>query len=270
MDNLDSTASPESQEQELSHSDKMIGIFSEPSSTFEKISKFPAKTIDWFLPILLLLVFVSISQIVIRTNPDLAYQIKQKQTEAMDKRLQDEVQSGKITQEQANQQRDMAQEQMDKMSGGVGLVFQTIGILIFGFIMFFIMTGIYFLLTKFVLKGEGTYNAAMVANGLTAYIGIVGIIIATIVSMLMGKLMPDTSVASLMGMNKLTIGGWLLAKLDIFTIWAYIILSIGLAKMFKSSSTQKYYAMVFGVWIIGGLILFFLAKTVPFLKTFSM
>ncbi len=270
MDNLDSPLQPDSQEQELSHSDKMIGIFSEPSSTFEKISKFPPKTLDWFLPILLLLVFVSISQIVIRTNPDIAYQIKQKQMEAIDKRLDNQVKSGQITQDQANQQRDQIEGNMEKMGGGIGMVFQTIGILIFGFIMFFIMTGIYFLLVKFLLKGDGTYTATMVANGLTAYIGIIGIIIATIISMLMGKLLPDISVASFMGMDKLTIGGWLLAKLDIFTIWAYIILSIGLAKMFKSSSTQKYYAMVFGVWIIGGLILFFIAKTVPFLKSFSM
>ena len=39
MENQDTTASPEQQEEQLSHSDKMIGMFSEPSTTFEKIAK---------------------------------------------------------------------------------------------------------------------------------------------------------------------------------------------------------------------------------------
>ena len=110
----------------------------------------------------------------------------------------------------------------------------------------------------------------MVASGLSAYIGVLGIIITTIISLLMGKLFMDSSVASFMGSDKSTIVGWVLAKLDIFTIWSFVVFAIGLAKMFKSSSTQKYYMLVFGIWLIGGLILFFLAKAIPFLKFFGM
>ena len=102
MENQDTSTSPETQEEELSHSDKMIGVFSEPASTFEKISKFPPKTMDWFLPILLLAVLVSIQQIVYRGNPDIAYQLRQKQMEAIEKRLDAQVESGQITREQAS------------------------------------------------------------------------------------------------------------------------------------------------------------------------
>jgi hypothetical protein len=269
MENQDTTASPEQQEEELSHSDKMIGVFSEPSATFGKIAKFPPKVMDWFLPILLLCVLVSVQQILYRGNPEIAFQLKQKQMEAIEKRLDAQVESGQLTRDQANQQRDTIESRMDQM-GGVGLVFQIIGIFIVIFIVFFIMAGIYFLLAKFVLKGEGGYNHVMVASGLSAYIGILGIIIVTIISLLMGKLFMDTSVASFMSSDKSTLVGWILAKLDLFTIWSFIVFAIGLAKMFKSTSTQKYYMLVFGVWLIGGLILFFLAKTIPFLKNFGM
>ena len=62
MDNFDTTdqnsinTSGESEtpiEPELSHTDKMIGIFTEPSNTYEATSKFPPRTIDWFLPVAL-------------------------------------------------------------------------------------------------------------------------------------------------------------------------------------------------------------------------
>lgn len=269
MDNLDTATPEESQEQELSHSDKMTGIITEPSETYEKTAKFPAKTIDWFLPILLFLVFVALQQIILRSNPDIAYQLKQKQMEAIEKRLSTSVEEGKITQEQANQQRDMIEGQMDKMGGGIGMVIQTVSILIIGFIAYFIMTGIYFLFAKFVFKGDGSYSDALVANGLTAYIGIIAVIVITIVAFLMGKFMSDISVASLMGSDKSTLTGWLLGRLDPFSIWAYVVLSIGLSKMFKAASASKYYIMVFGIWLIGGLIFHFVGKAVPFLAGFA-
>ena len=260
-----SQAPEEIQDSELSHTDKIAGIFTEPAKTFETTAKFSPKTIDWILPVLLLALFVSFQQILYHSNPNLAYQLKQKQMEAIEKNLNSAVESGKMTREQANQQRDMIEDRMAKM-GGIGLVFQIIGIFIVMFIVFFLMSTIYFLLAKFALKGEGSYNSVMTAYGLSWYISIIGIIVVTVISFLMGKILMDTSVASFVGADKSNIGGWLLAKLDIFTIWSFIVLGIGLAKMFKSSSVQKYMAMVFGVWIIGGLILHFLAEALPFLK----
>ena len=80
--------------------------------------------------------------------------------------------------------------------------------------------------------------------------------------------MTDTSLASFMSIDKNTITGWLLAKVDPISIWAYIVLSIGFAKMFKSETTGKYYVLVFGSWLIVMFILFQLAQAVPFLQNF--
>jgi hypothetical protein len=269
MENQDTTGSPEQQEEELSHSDKMIGVFSEPSATFEKIAKFPPKVIDWFLPILLFCVLISVQQVLYHSNPEIAFQQKQKQMDAIEKRLDAQVESGQITRDQANQQRDMIENRMDQM-GGLTLVFSIIAIFIGIFIIFFIVAGIYFLLAKFVLKGEGGYTQVMVASGLSAYIGILGVIIITIISLLTGKLFMDTSLATFMNSDKSTLIGWIYGKLDLFYIWSLIVSAIGLAKLFKSTSTKKYYMLVFGVWLIGGLIIFYVAKAVPFLKGFGM
>jgi hypothetical protein len=255
--NLEQTSS----EQELSHTDKLIGIITAPKETFEKIAKFPPKTMDWFLPVLILCVVLALTQILVMTNPEIAYQEKLKQQEQLDKA----VSEGQMTQEQADQRMN----QIESM-GAIIHVISSVSIFIVVFVLFFILSGIYFLFSKFALKGDGVYASALVADGLVSYIGIIHVILAAIFAFVFGRLMRDVSLSSLMDIDKSTFMGWLLAKVDPLTIWAYAVLSIGLAKMFKSQSMGKYIAMVFGLWIVGGLLLWFLAKAVPFLSFLNM
>jgi hypothetical protein len=258
-----------SSEQELSHTDKMIGIITAPKETFEKIAKFPPKTLDWFLPVLILCVVIALTQILVMTNPNIAYQAKQKQLESIQKGFDDAVAKGRMTQAQADEQISQIEERMAS-SGAISYVFQTVGIFIFVFLFFFILSGIYFLFSKFALKGDGAYASALVADGLVSYIGLIHVILASIFAFAFGRLMRDISLASLMDVDKSSIVGWLLAKVDPLSIWAYSVLSIGLAKMFKSDSLAKYFIMVFGLWIVGGLLIWFIAKAVPFLSFLNM
>jgi Yip1 domain len=260
--NPETNETPAGPEEELSHSDKMIGIFAEPSSTFEKIAKFPVKTIDWLLPLLILLVVVAITQILVMSNEEIAYQVKQKQEKAINELVDKKV----LTREQADQRI----EQSEKFSNSpLAKVFQTIAIFLFGFIFFFIVSLIYFLFAKFAFKGDGGYTSVLVANGLTFYIAIIQIVIAAILSMAFGRLLNGLSIASLADIDKSTFIGFILGKIDPFSIWAYSIVSIGLAKMFRSSSTIKYFLMVFGVWILGSLLLWGIGKAVPLLSFLS-
>ncbi len=274
MDDFTETASSTQQseeqqaEEELSHSDKMIGIFTEPVKTFESIAKFPAKTIDWFLPVFLTFLVVAITQIVINSNKGLHSQIVDKQITRVQQNLDKAVAEKKISQDQANEQLNAMQDRMESF-GGLQIVFIVVGVFIGGFIVFFIMSGIYYLFVKFLLKGDGNYNSVLVASGMTFYIAIIQIIVATIFTFALGRLVSDTSIAGFMDTNRLSFAGFIFSKLDIFSIWIYIVLSIGLAKMFKSLTTGKYYITVFGIWIIGGLLFFFIAKAIPFLSAFG-
>ena len=106
----------------------------------------------------------------------------------------------------------------------------------------------------------------MVATGLTSYISMIQVLISAILALVMGRLVSDTSVASLMNSDKTTIVGFLLSKLDVISIWAYAVLAIGLAKLFRSQTTGKYYILVFGLWLIWSLFVFVISKAVPFLS----
>jgi len=267
MDSNDTTTSTEQTingNGELSHSDKMIGVFSEPAKMFAHTSKFPPRNKDWVIPVLILFIVVALIRIIAMTNKEVYFEAKKQGIDRIEKM----VESGTLTREQGDEAIDGIDQQMEFMQGPIGWVITIATTLIFGFIIFFIIVGIYYLFIKYLLKGEGTFASTLVANGLTAYISILQIVIAGILTMLLGKMIMDTSLASLMGSDKTTLTGWLLAKVDPISIWAYIVLAIGFVKMFKSESTGKYYALVFGLWLIGMFILFQLAQAVPFLQNF--
>jgi len=258
---------PESpQEEELSHSDKMIGVFTEPAKMFGQTALFPVRNKDWVIPILILMILIGITRTISMMNEEVFLEAKQEQIDRIDKMVED----GTLTQEQGDEAINNVDQQMEMMRGPLGWVINIVSVLIFGFIFFFIIAGIYFLFIKFLLKGDGTYSSVLVANGLTGYITIVQVILAAILTMAFGSMFQDTSLAALMGSDKSTIEGWVFAKIDPVSIWAYIVLSIGFAKMFKSESTGKYYGLVFGLWIIGGLLIFLLAQAVPFLSFLNM
>jgi len=249
---------------ELSHSDKMIGVFTEPSNTFSITSKFPPRTKDWLIPVLILFFVAALIRIIAMTNEEVYFETKKKEIERIEKM----VESGMLSNEQGDEQINSVDQRMEFMNGPVGWVITIVTSILFGTIVFMIIVGIYYLFVKFLLKGEGSFSSALVATGLVSYINILQMIIAGILTMLLGKMIMDTSLASLMGSDKLTLTGWFLSKIDPITIWAYVVLSIGLAKMFKSESNGKYYLLVFGVWLIGLFILFQLAQAVPFLQNF--
>jgi len=263
-----SSVENEHEEFELSHTDKLVGVFSEPSATFGKISKFPAKTSDWVIPVLVLIVMFILSQFVLRTNPEIKREIKEKGMVAIQKNLDDAVAKGQMTRAQADEQLNRMEDTMDS-TGAIQMIGLIVGTPIVVFITFFVISGFFMLVAKFGLKGTGTYKDVMVAYGLPYYIAAISVIVMTIAALAMSKLFTGVSVADFIGSDKTTLSGFLLGKLDVFSIWFYVVFGIGLAKMNKSSDTKKYIITVFAVWIIFGLLFHFLAKAVPFLAGFA-
>lgn len=264
--NADSNAD-EGEEIELTHTDKLVGVFAEPVTTFSKMAKSEPRHLDWFLPVILLIVVAAVSNFVMMSNPYIKNSVIEKQMSKMEEGFQQAVDEGKMTKEQASAQMDNIRENMEK-NMAAGQVFQVIGMVIFIFGTFFIISLVYWLMAKFGLKGEGSYASTMAAFGLPYYISIIQVIVMVILALSMDKFFQGTSVASFIDSDTSTFGGFILSKLDVFSIWFYAVVSIGLAKMFKSASTGKYYGMVFGLWIGFSLLFFFAGKMFPFLRFF--
>ncbi|MDA3861057.1 MAG: YIP1 family protein [Melioribacteraceae bacterium] len=255
----------EEEEFEFNHSDKLVGLFSEPANTFTKIAQAQTKVIDWLIPLLIFIVVISLSTIIMQSNPQIKFQMIEKQTEAMEKSFSEYVNSGAMTQEQADTQIEAIRERMEG-SGIEMLIPQIVGIVIFSFIVFFIMSGFYYGVIRLILKGDGTFSNAMVGYGLPFYIASVQSILVVIVAMLMNKMATDLSVATFLDLDKTEFVGFLLSKLDLFSIWFYVVVGIALAKMFKSEETTKYVGMVIGLWLGFSLLFFYLGNAFPLLS----
>ena len=247
------------EEAELSHTDKLVGVFSEPSAMFAKVAKSGPKTSDWLIPVFILIAVSILSTVLMFTNPSIKLQMKQER----EKTIQEMVDNGTITQEQADQRIEM----MEKFSGGPIMIITTsISMVILIFIVFFVISALLMLFVKFVLKGEGNYKDAMTAYGLPYYILVIQVIVMVILSLAMGKMFQTTGVSAFMNLEKGTFVNFILSKVDVFSIWFYAVLSISFAKMFKSESTGKYYALIFSLWIVTSVVFFFIGKAVPFLS----
>lgn len=258
----------EETEETLNHTDKLVGVFTEPGNTFQRMSTMPSKTTDWIIPLLILIIAAALSNFIMMSNPIIKHSMVEKQMTEIEKQFDQMVKEGKMTEEVKNQQLDAIQERMDQ-GAGMQAVFTVIGIFIISFVSFFIISGVFFLIIKFLLGGDGTYKNALSAYGLPYYIIVVQIVAMVILALVTDRYFMSTSVASIMGIDVNSIPNWLLSKLDVFSIWYYAIISIGFAKMFKAKSVVPYFATVYGLWIGFGLVMYFLAQSFPFLKAFA-
>lgn len=257
------------EEEELGLTDKMVSVLTEPGELFSSLSKLPVKTMDWVLPLLLVIVAVIALQFITSSNPEIKANMVEKQMERFEENMQEAVDKGQMTQEQADQQLDAIQEQMEQ-GGSLQLIFGSIGAFIIVFLMFFIVSGVFLLLAKFALGGTGDYKASMLAYGLPQYIVVIQVIIMIVSAILFSKMFEDTSIGSYMGIEKDGIFGWLMHKLDPFSIWFYSVVGIAYSKMFNSENTLKYVVAILGMWIGFSLLLHFAAQAFPFLKWFGM
>ena len=179
------------------------------------------------------------------------------------------VEKGQMSEAQKDQQLQQTRDFMENQ-GNTQLIFSTLGILIFTFLLFFIITGVFFAVSKFGLKGVGTFKDAMGAYGLPHYIIVLQVIAMVILAFVLDRFIQGTSVAAIMDSDKTTFVGWILSKLDIFSIWFYAVVAVGFAKMFKSDNYGKYFGMVFGLWLGVGFIFWLLADALPFLRWFGV
>ena len=82
----------------------------------------------------------------------------------------------------------------------------------------------------------------------------------------MGKMITGLNPASLMAMDVKTLPGFLLSRLDVFSIWFYVVVGIAFAKMFKSDNVKKYIFTSLGIWLVFMFIIYGLGQVSPMFK----
>jgi len=233
---------PQYQEESLSVSEAMSGVISAPGETFETISVTEKKNY-WLMPILIAVLLGLVTSFLFMQDKELTAKTMEKQKEKMMEQFEQNIKDGKMTQEQANN----AMETMNPegtMFKVIGYGFAAIG----PFLILLILSVIYFVILK-IMKSEAHITDVMNVVGLSYIIIAIGNLIATVISIVMGEL---SSLSLAMLLSEESVGTkvfTMISKVDIFSIWFYTVVAIGITKIGRISMAKSV-SFVFGIWLV--------------------
>jgi hypothetical protein len=233
----------------ISMSDALTGVITEPGVTFEAV-KASSKKNYWLIPTLLFIVVFIASSFLVLNDEELYQEIKTKQTTAVKERLEKAVKDGKMSQEKANEQIETIDKQMSK-SNPLFYVFATLGPVFTIFIMLMLKGGLFFGVFK-IFKGSGTFVNILSALGLASLIEVMQTVVDTVLAIIMGKL--NSNIGPTILLTADSVGKDMfkfLAHFDLFTIWYLVVLGIAFAKVsqLKTSVTMPVVFVLWLVWI---------------------
>lgn len=249
-DNKQEEQSPEvpsttSAPQNISLSDAIAGVFSEPGNTFTEV-KASSKSNYWVWPLIILALITALASYIVLRDEDLSSEIKKMQTDVVKEKLDKEVKSGSMTREQADEQL----EKTNKMfGGGMFVVFGILGGFFTVIIFFFLRSLVYWGAFK-IFKGNGTFVNIMNVLGLASIITSVQAILNTVLAIFTGKLFINIGPVLLFTQEQLGKDMFkFVASFDLISLWCLAVIAIGCAKVsnLKSSVT---FPVVYGLWLL--------------------
>ena len=226
--------SPEPPE-ELSSTDAMVGVITQPGDTYSSIGQGSVKKY-WLMPVLVFIIINLISTFIIFSDPEILSKKMDDQLEQTKEKLDESVKKGDMSKEEADQSLEMTKKFMNPESPvtqGIGYLFSVIG----PFFVLFLLSLIYFIGLKIFKSGAG-YSDMLNVVGLAFIISAIQQLITAVLSILMGEV-STLSLGLILSAD--TVGNGLnsfLNALDVFSIWFYIVISIGLTRIGKISSGQ--------------------------------
>lgn len=234
----------------MSFTEKITDIFSSPGELFDNVRDTPPTASNWLVPLLIFVVVAFAMSQVMMHNPSLLDQLKDQIHQNMEKKFQEAIQQGKMTPEQADQARQQA-EAFSNPASPIFVAFQAGALIVMTPIALFVISLLYWLLGKSIIKAQAPYMKVVEVVGLVFFITILESIVTTIMVIGLDSLHASPSLAlAVLGSfstdNKLHVA---LSKINAFTIWNLVVVSIGLGHLFRRD-VPKVMALVFALWIL--------------------
>jgi len=228
---------PEPQPPSMSLPARLLNVFAIPGDVFEEVRKSRLSTANWLVPTLLLVLTGCIGAWLVYSQPAIQQQIRETQDKFIDKM----VEKGRLSQEQADRQR-----QASAVGANIGVY---IGPVFSAFASPFWWGFLVWLIGAKLFKGDFPYMKAVEVVGLGNAIAILGSVVTTLLMVSMGSLSATPSPALLVkNYDPQNTSQTLLQVPNVITIWVLAVRSIGLAKL---SATRFLPAAiwVFGLWL---------------------
>lgn len=218
---------------------KLLNLYFSPLETFNQINEKP----DWIIPFVITLMVVLVFTVI--TIPRVSLPEGKKRIMEMDN----------LTQEQ----KEMALESLE----GIRMYLVTsISIIVFSFIIIFAKSGIFYLL--FSLLGNRTvFKKVLSVVSYSFLVGIPEIILKTSLMLIKGSSKVYTSLVIFApGIGFESPFFKVLNRIDIFTIWNLILISLGFSVIYNIGR-KRAYAVVFASWAFWLVIVFAAGYILP-------
>lgn len=220
---------------------RLMNIFVAPGEVFDELKAGPPKAANWVVPLVLAMIVGVVYTIVIFSQPGILQKIK----EANEKKFQQMVDQGKMTQKQADETVAKVEQFMTplffKLTGSFGALVMNAAFL-------FLIATILWLLGRFFFKSEMTYAQALQANGLSTMIYMLGVIVAMLLAVIYGNTaMTPGPVLLISHFDEADKLHWILSALNVFTLWYLAVLAVALTKL-SGASFLKAALWLYGLW----------------------
>jgi len=225
----------------------MVNTFAAPGEVFEEVQRTPNQSTNWIVPAILAAVVGVIATVLILSQPTIKRQIREQQEKA----FQQQVNDGKMTQQDA----DKILEGMEKFMGPMMMVFGSATAVAMAFGRVFLWGLVMWLIARWVFKTQIPYLKAVGVAGLVTLIMTLGGIVQLLLGMILGKMMAGVSLALFLKEFEFTNKvHFLLGAVNLFKLWAMALLGLGLAR-FTGSSWAKSTLFMLIYWAVFSLIL---------------
>jgi hypothetical protein len=204
---------------------RMMNVFAVPGQVFENVKRSPNAAGSWLVPILIGCVVGTITASVLFSQPT----ILQEMREMRIKTMQQQVDKGKLTQEQMDDILEKTEKFMTptimKISGAIGgMVASVVRVFWWAFALW--------LLALLLVRSRIPFSKALEVTGLASLIGILGMLVTLLLQINLGSSTATPSLALTVSefdpANKMHM---VLGALNLVQVWMVLVMGLGLAKL---------------------------------------
>ncbi len=231
---------------------RLTNIFVSPNEVFDEIKSSRPNSANWIVPLVAAMLAGIVYTLVVFSQPAVIHRMQ----EAQEKKFQDMVAAGKMTQAQADQTIATVQKYMSpgfmKLMGCLAAVIMNVLTLLFTALVFW-------LVGKHAFHADLNYTRSLEAVGVSMMISVLGAVAAMLLAVIYGNIFMTPGPALLVGhfdaANKVH---RILSALSLTSLWYVAVLSIGLTRL-TGASFLKSAAWLYAIWAaltLGPILLF--------------
>jgi hypothetical protein len=243
MNELHPDSTPQNAPPATTLTSRLTDVFISPSEVFDGVKSSPRNHANWVAPLIAATIVGIIYVMVMFSQPGFIQSIKDSQ----DKKFQELVAKGQMTQEKA----DKTREDLDKWMTPAMLKTIWIPLSVFGNVLTLFLTAtVLWLFGKFIFHAQFPYMQSVEVAGLALMVATLGGVINLLIGVIYGSVMMNAGPVLLIGhfdqANKIH---QLLRSLNLTSLWYATVLSIGLARL-SNTSFLKAAGCIFAVWAL--------------------